>query len=119
MSYLNTKSNRVFDFMAPYTEEGEKVQRIVFPIAVTRKPEDSTHIKHDCNPQIMDFASGSSAGTFQVDTQVQAGSLMVVINRAASNVQTIGGVACAANKVSTLMWNGLAYFKLGESAIPE
>ena len=41
MSYLNSKSGRTFDFTAPYTEEGERCQRIPFPIAVNRKPTDS------------------------------------------------------------------------------
>lgn len=117
MSYINTKSNRTFDFYAPYTEEGERVQRIPFPVAASRKPVDSTHITHDCNPQLMTFGSDASAGTFTVDTQVQAGSLLIVRNEHASNAQSIGGVSCAANKVTTLLWDGNEYVSIGASAI--
>lgn len=117
MSYINTKSNRTFDFFAPYTEEGDKVQRIPFPVAASRKPTDATHITHDCNPQLMTFGSDASAGTFTVDTQVQAGSLLIVRNEHASNAQSIGGVSCAANKVTTLLWDGQAYVSIGTSTI--
>lgn len=117
MSYINTKSNRTFDFYAPYTEEGDRVQRIPFPVAASRKPADTTHITHDCNPQLMAFGSDATAGTFTVDTQVQPGALLIVRNEHATVAQSIGGVSCAAKKVTTLMWDGNAYVSIANSAI--
>lgn len=115
MSYLNTKSGRTFDFVAPYTEEGERCQRIPFPIAVNRKPVDSGNITHDCNPQVMTFDSNASAGTFTVKTLVQAGSILIVNNEHASNKQTVGGVECAANDSTVLMWTGKKYVRISEA----
>ena len=106
------KSRRSFDFFAPYTEEGDRCVQIPFPVAVTRKPEDKSLV-HDCNPQIVDIAAGTAATTFTLDTQVQAGSLLIV------NAQTIGEVACAASKVTTLMYDGNAYISIGTSDISE
>lgn len=117
MSYINTKSNRSYDFFAPYAEEGERCQRIPFPIAVNCQPVDDTHIRHECNPQVMAFGADATAGTFEVETQVQAGSLMIVRNEAATNAQTIAGVACKAGSVTTLMWDGNGYISIGESTI--
>lgn len=117
MSYINTKSNRSYDFFAPYSEEGERCQRIPFPIAVNCQPEDDTHIKHECNPQVMTFGADATAGTFEVETLVQAGSMMIVRNESASNAQTIAGVACKAGSVTTLMWDGNAYIAVGETTI--
>lgn len=117
MSYLNMKSRRSFDFYAPYSEEGERCVSIPFPIAVTREP-DGTKLVHDCNPQIVEFATGTAATTFTVDTQVQAGSLLIIRNASAA-AQTIGAAACAATKVTTLMYDGNAYISIGTSAISE
>ncbi|MFS2946596.1 hypothetical protein AAH014_03990 [Bacteroides uniformis] len=117
MSYINMKSRSSFDFFAPYTEEGDRCVQIPFPVAVTRKPEDKSLV-HDCNPQIADIAAGTAATTFTLDTQVQAGSLLIVKN-ASANAQTIGKVACAASKVTTLMYDGNAYISIGTSDISE
>lgn len=119
MSYINTKSNRSYDFVAPYAEEGERCQRIPFPVAVNRLPEDDTHITHDCNPQLTTFEADAAAGTFEVETQVQAGSLLIVRNESATNAQTIAGATCAAGKVTTLMWDGNGYITVGASTIGE
>ena len=115
MSYLNSKSGRTFDFVAPYTEEGERCQRIPFPIAVNRKPADASHITHDANPQVMTFDSEASAGTYTVTTEVQPGGLLIVINEHASNKQTVGGVECAANDSTVLMWTGKKYVRISEA----
>lgn len=115
MSYLNTKSGRTFDFVAPYTEEGERCQRIPFPIAVNRKPMDSSHITHDTNPQVMTFDSGATAGSYTVTTEVQPGALLIVNNEHASNQQTIGGVVCAAKNSTVLMWTGKKYVQISNA----
>ena len=111
------KSRRSFDFFAPYTEEGDRCIQIPFPVAVTRNPEGNSLV-HDCNPQIVGIAEGTAATTFALDTRVQAGSLLIVRN-ASTNAQTIGTVACAASKVTTLMYDGNAYISIGTSAIGE
>lgn len=116
MSYLNTKSNRAYDFFAPYAEEGERIQRIPFPIAVRREPEGSTLV-HDCNPQLLEFSASGTAGTISVDTQVQAGSLLIVRNEDTVNAQTVGGVTCAKQTVTTLMWDGTGYITLGSTSL--
>lgn len=115
MSYINMKSRRSFDFYAPYNEEGERCVTIPFPVAVRRAP-DGAKLVHDCNPQLVDFAAGAAETTFEVDTQVQAGSLMIVKNGSA-NAQTIDSAACAAGKVTTLMYDGNAYISIGTSDI--
>ena len=130
MSYLNTKSNRAYDFFAPYAEEGERIQRIPFPIAVRREPEGSTLVHdcnpqlpegstlvHDCNPQLLEFSASGTAGTISVDTQVQAGSLLIVRNEDTVNAQTVGGVTCAKQTVTTLMWDGTGYITLGSTSL--
>ena len=117
MSYLNMKSRRSFDFVAPYTEEGDRCVQIPFPVAVTRKPEGKDLV-HDCNPQIVDIDAGTAATTYNVDIRVQAGSLLITRN-ASANAQTIGVVACAASKVTTLMYDGNAYISIGTSDISE
>lgn len=111
------KSRRSFDFFAPYTEEGDRCVQIPFPVAVTRKAEGKSLV-HDCNPQIVDVAAETAATTFELDTRVQAGSLLVIRN-ASANAQTIGKVACAASKVTTLMYDGNAYISIGTSTIEE
>ena len=105
------KSRRSFDFFAPYTEEGDRCVQIPFPVAVTRKAEGKSLV-HDCNPQIVDIAAETAA------TTLQAGSLLV-IRHASANAQTIGKVACAASKVTTLMYDGNAYISIGTSTIEE
>lgn len=117
MSYINMKSRRSFDFVAPYTEEGDRCVQIPFPVAVTRKPEGKALV-HDCNPQVVDIEVATAATTFTLDTQVQAGSLLIIKNASAA-AQTIGDVACAASKVTTLMYDGNAYISIGTSAISE
>lgn len=111
------KSRRSFDFVAPYTEEGDRCVQIPFPVAVTRKPEGKALV-HDCNPQVVDIEVATEATTFTLDTQVQAGSLLIIKNASAA-AQTIGDVACAASKVTTLMYDGNAYISIGTSAISE
>lgn len=113
MSYINMRSRRSFDFTAPYSEEGERCVTIPFPVAVHRTPEGNTLV-HDCNPQLVDFAVGTAETALEVDTQVQAGSLMIVKNASAS-AQTIETAACAAGKVTTLLWDGNAYISIGTS----
>lgn len=113
MSYINMRSRRSFDFLAPYNEEGERCVTIPFPVAVHRKPEGATLV-HDCNPQLVDFAAGTAETTFEVDTKVQAGSLLIVKNESV-NAQTMETAACAAGKVTTLMWDGNAYISIGTS----
>lgn len=115
MSYINMKSRRSFDFSAPYNEEGERCVTIPFPVAVRRAP-DGVKLVHDCNPQLVDFEAGTAETTFELDTLVQAGSLMIVKN-ASTNAQTLGSVACAAGKVTTLMYDGNAYISIGTSDI--
>lgn len=117
MSYINMKSRRSFDFYAPYNEEGERCVTIPFPVAVRRSPEGK-NLTHECNPQLVDVEAGTAATTFTVDTKVQAGSLMIIRN-ASADAQTFGVVACAAGKVTTLMYDGNAYISIGTSDITE
>ena len=94
MSYINMGSRRSFDFYAPYNEEGERVITIPFPVEVAPTAEK----------------------TIDVETKVQAGSLMIVRNGGTA-VATVGGANCAASKVTTLMWDGNAYVELATSSI--
>lgn len=114
MSYINMKSRRSFDFYAPYNEEGERLVTIPFPVAVDRKVEENS-IVHDANPALV-TVSPTTLGTIGVETKVQPGSLLIVRNKGAA-VATVGGVNCAQNKVTTLMWDGNAYAELATSAI--
>lgn len=117
MSWINMKARRSYDFVAPYTEEGERCETVVFPIAVKRSVENSK-IVHDCNPQIVEIASDAAEATISVDTMVQAGSLMIVHN-ASAKAQTFESVACAAGKVTTLMFDGNGYISIGTTDISE
>ena len=94
MSYINMKSRRSFDFYAPYNEEGERLVTIPFPVTV----------------------AAAAAETIEVETKVQAGSLLVIRNEGTA-VATVGGANCAASKVTTLMWDGNAYVELCASEI--
>ena len=114
MSYINMKSRRSFDFYAPYNEEGERLVTIPFPVAVERKVEE-TGIVHDANPALVAVAP-STTGTIEVETKVQAGSLLIIRNEGTA-VATVGGANCAASKVTTLMWDGNAYAELCVSEI--
>ena len=114
MSYINMQSRRSFDFYAPYNEEGERLVTIPFPVAVERKVEE-TGIVHDANPALV-TVTPAAAETIEVETKVQAGSLLVVRNEGTA-VATVGGANCAASKVTTLMWDGNAYVELGSSEI--
>ena len=114
-SYLNMKSRRSFTFFAPYTEEGDRNIQVVFPIAVDRGAVADNKVLHDCNPQIVSTAP-SAAATVTVTTKVQIGSLLIVKNTGTA-AATVGGVSCANAKVTTLLWDGNAYAKLGESSI--
>ena len=114
MSYINMKSRRSFDFYAPYNEEGERLVTIPFPVAVERKAEE-TGIEHDANPALVTVAP-STTGTIEVETKVQAGSLLIIRNEGTA-VATVGGANCAASKVTTLMWDGNAYAELCVSEI--
>ena len=114
MSYINMQSRRSFDFYAPYNEEGERLVTIPFPVAVERKVEE-TGIVHDANPALVTVAP-TEAETIEVETKVQAGSLLVIRNEGTA-VATVGGANCAASKVTTLMWDGNAYVELGSSEI--
>lgn len=114
MSWINMKSRRSFDFAAPYNEEGERVVTIPFPIAVNREVTD-TGIVHDANPAVV-TVSPAAAETIEVETKVQAGSLLIIRNEGTAKV-TIGDVDCDAPGVTTLMWDGNGYFKMGNTAI--
>lgn len=114
MSYINMKSRRSFDFYAPYNEEGERLVTIPFPVAVKREVSENG-IVHDANPVLVSVTP-SEAETVDVETQVQPGSLLIVRNEGTA-VSTVGGVNCAASKVTTLMWDGNAYVELANSAI--
>lgn len=108
------KSRRSFDFFAPYNEEGERVVTIPFPIAVKREVSE-IGIVHDANPVLV-AVSPTAEKTIDVETMVQPGSLMIVRNEGTA-VATIGGVNCAASKVTTLMFDGNAYVELASSEI--
>lgn len=114
MSYINMQSRRSFDFYAPYNEEGERLVTIPFPVAVERKVEE-TGIVHDANPALVTVAP-TAAETIEVETKVQAGSLLVIRNEGTA-VATVGGANCAVSKVTTLMWDGNAYAELCTSEI--
>lgn len=116
MSYINTQSNRTFDFFAPYTEEGERVQRIPFPIAV-RRATDAGSLVHDCNPQLLDLPEGTEEKTVAVETRVQAGSLLIVRNEDPSADCTVGGATCTKQSVTTLLWDGAGYIVLGNTSL--
>ena len=108
------KSRRSFDFYAPYNEEGERIITVPFPVAVKREVSE-TGIVHDANPALVTVAPDADK-TIDVETQVQAGSLLIIRNDG-TNIATIGGVNCAASKVTTLMWDGNAYVELATSTI--
>lgn len=93
------KSRRSFDFYAPYNEEGERLVTIPFPVAVERKVE-GTGIVHDANPALVTVTPASEE-TIDVETKVQAGSLLIIRNEG-TGVATVGGANCAASKVTTL-----------------
>ena len=114
MSWINMKSRRSFDFTAPYNEEGERLVAVPFPVAVARKVVDG-NIIHDANPALVSI-SPAQAANISVDANVQAGSLLIIRNEGASTA-TVSGVACAASKVTTLMYDGNAYVKIAETAI--
>ncbi len=114
MSYINMGSRRSFDFYAPYNEEGERVITIPFPVAVKREVSEAG-IVHDANPALVEVAP-TAEKTIDVETKVQAGSLMIVRNGGTA-VATVGGANCAASKVTTLMWDGNAYVELATSSI--
>ncbi|WP_042369729.1 hypothetical protein [Bacteroides neonati] len=116
MSYINMKSRRSFDFFAPYNEEGERCVTTVFPIAIKREVVDNKLV-HDCNPTLAEVNS-ATAVTVQVEITVQPGTMLILTNRGAG-AATVKGVACDGKKVTTLMWDGNGYIKLGESAISE
>lgn len=116
MSYLNSKSYRTYDFFAPYSEKGDKVTRIPFPVAIDREPVDSTNITHDCSPQVMTFGSDASAGTYSVKTEVQPGSILIINNEHSSNAQTVADISCKANDSTVLMWTGKKYVQISTPA---
>lgn len=114
MSWINMKSRRSFDFFAPYNEEGERVVTIPFPVAVQREVTE-TGIVHDANPAIV-TVSPTTEEEIDVETKVQAGSLMIVRNEGAA-AAVVGAVPCAAAKVTTLMYDGNAYVSLASTEI--
>ncbi|WP_042373051.1 hypothetical protein [Bacteroides neonati] len=116
MSHINMKSRRSFDFFAPYNEEGERCVTTVFPIAIKRGVVDNK-LAHDCSPTLAEVNSATSI-TVQVETTVQPGTMLILSNRGAG-AATVKGVECAGKKVTTLMWDGNGYIKLGETAISE
>ncbi len=116
MSYINMKSRRSFDFFAPYNEEGERCVTTVFPIAIKREVVDNKLV-HDCNPTLAEVNSATEI-TVEVETTVQPGTMLILTNRGAGKA-TVKGVECAGKTVTTLMWDGNGYIKLGASAISE
>lgn len=114
MSWINIKSRRSFDFVAPYNEEGERVVTIPFPVAVAREVS-ADGVVHDANPALVRIAPEAET-TIDVEVAVQPGSLMIVHN-SGSAVATVGDVNCAALHVTTLMWDGNAYVELSSSQI--
>lgn len=116
MSYINMKSRRSFDFSAPYSEEGERCVTTVFPIAIERKVVENKLV-HDCNPTLAEVNS-AAAVTIEVETTVQPGTMLILTNRGAG-AATVEGVECAGEYVTTLMWDGNGYIKLGASAVTD
>lgn len=114
MSWINMKSRRSFDFYAPYNEEGERVVAIPFPVAVNREVSE-TGIVHDANPELVTVTPAAAEG-IDVETKVQAGSLLIVRNEGVG-VATVGDIDCAPAEVTSLMWDGNAYVKLAASTI--
>ena len=80
---------------------------------------EGTNLVHDCNPQLVEFPSGTAAGTITVDTQVQPGSLLIVRNEDGTNAQTVGGATCAKQSVTTLLWDGAGYITIGSTSLAE
>ena len=117
MSYINTKCRKSYDFFAPEQNSGDRSQSIVFPIAVTREVSTDNKVVHDCNPTLIAVAPSTADITITVTTKVQAGSLLIVKNTSAAKKATTGGVDCAFGKVTTLMYDGNGYIKVGESAV--
>jgi hypothetical protein len=114
MSYLNTKTGRSYDFFAPEAYEGERLTRIPFPIPVKREVDAGGEVTHDASPALVSVAPTAAALTVNVTTDVQPGSLMIVTN-AGSKVATVGGAACAAGEVTTLLYDGNGYLALGST----
>lgn len=116
MSYINMKSRRSFSFFAPYNEEGERSITVVFPVAIKRDIVDNKLV-HDCNPTLAEVNS-AEAITVEVETTVQPGAMLIITNRG-TGAATVGGVECAGSYVTTLMWDGNGYLKLGATQIAE
>lgn len=93
---------------------GERLVTIPFPVAVERKVEE-TGIVHDANPALVTVTPASEE-TINVETKVQAGSLLIIRNEG-TGVATVGGANCAASKVTTLIWDGNAYVEIATSDI--
>lgn len=108
------RSRRSFDFSAPYNEEGERCVTTVFPIAIKREVVDKKLV-HDCNPTLAEV-NNAEAVAIEVETTVQPGTMLILTNRGAGEA-TVEGVECAGDYVTTLMWDGNGYVKLGASAI--
>jgi hypothetical protein len=114
MSWINMKSRRSFDFTAPYSEEGERLVTVPFPVAVRREAVDG-EIVHDANPALV-TVSPSAALTLTVEPSVQPGSLLVIRNEGTAGA-TVAGVACVVEKVTTLMYDGNGYVSIGNTTI--
>lgn len=114
MNWINMITRRSYGFFAPESLEGDRVVETVFPIAVTREVVDG-EVVHDCAPTLVSVApAGALAVT--VETKVQPGTMMIVKNTGAG-AATVGGVACAGDYVTTIMWDGNAYVEVAKSTI--
>lgn len=116
MSYINMKSRRSFDFSAPYSEEGGRCITVVFPVAIKRDIVDNKLV-HDCSPTLAEVNSAEAVAV-GVETTVQPGAMLIITNRG-TGAATVGGVECAGSYVTTLMWDGNGYLKLGATQIAE
>lgn len=114
MSWINMRSRRSFDFTAPYNEEGDRCITVPFPVAITREVMEGK-IVHDANPTLVENEVKAEA-VIQVETQVQAGTMLIFKNIGTA-AATIGEVECAGGYVTTLMYDGNGYIKIGTTEI--
>jgi hypothetical protein len=115
MSWLNTKTGRSYDFFAPEAYKGGRLTVAPFPIPVDKTVDADGKVTHDANPALVAVAP-AAATTVEVETKAPAGSLLIVTNTG-SAAATVGGVACAFGKVTTLLYDGNGYVSIGATTI--
>lgn len=122
MTCLNTKSNKSYAFDAPYEEVGgDKVTHVLFPVAVTREPDENGVLQHDAATVKVEFDEGAASGTVTVETdkRIQPGNMIIAKVNDTGNKQTVAGVECAAGATTLLVWTGDKYLALsGGSPVP-